>query len=106
MANDIAIATLNFSDVNLNYIGKILSLRKRLSEDGRTIRIKGCSESLCSTFELIKFDKHHAAGALALQRSGYHHHVAESPLFSQPIDRTFDPARRRSDCQPTPRYHP
>ncbi len=51
---------LNLSEVdtiNSSCIGKILLFRKRLSEDGRTIRIRGCSESLYNTFQLIKFDK-------------------------------------------------
>ncbi len=52
--------TLNFSEVNSinsSCIGKILLYRKKLSEDGRTIKIQGCSESLYNTFQLIKFDK-------------------------------------------------
>ena len=52
--------TLNFAEVNSinsSCIGKILLYRKKLSEDGRTIKINGCSESLYSTFQLIKFDK-------------------------------------------------
>ncbi len=60
MASQFATVTLNFSDVssiNSSCIGKILLLRKRLSEDGRTIRIQGCSDSLYGTFQLIKFDK-------------------------------------------------
>ena len=55
-----ATITLNFTDVNSinsSCIGKILLFRKRLSEAGRTIRIQGCSDSLFSTFQLIKFDK-------------------------------------------------
>ena len=54
------IITLNLSDVNAinsSCIGKILLFRKRLSEENRTIRITGCSDSLYSTFQLIKFDK-------------------------------------------------
>jgi len=54
------IITLNFSDVNAinsSCIGKILLFRKRLSEENRTIQIKGCSDSLYNTFQLIKFDK-------------------------------------------------
>lgn len=60
MSGSFATVTLNFSEVssiNSSCIGKILLLRKRLSEDGRTIRIQGCSDSLYSTFQLIKFDK-------------------------------------------------
>ena len=60
MASQFATVTLNFSDVssiNSSCIGKILLLRKRVSEDGRTIRIQGCSDSLYGMFQLIKFDK-------------------------------------------------
>ena len=52
--------TLDLSDVNAinsSCIGKILLFRKRLSESGRTIQIKGCSDTLYNTFQLIKFDK-------------------------------------------------
>jgi anti-anti-sigma factor len=43
--------------MNSTCIGKILLLRKNLAEQDRTIRIKGCSETLYSTFQLLKFDK-------------------------------------------------
>ena len=43
--------------INSSCIGRILLSRKRLSEQGRTIGIRGCSESLHNTFQLIKFDK-------------------------------------------------
>ena len=43
--------------INSSCIGKILLFRKRLSEDGRVIKIRGCSEALFNTFQLIKFDK-------------------------------------------------
>ena len=45
------------ASINSSSIGRILLCRKRLAEQGRTIRIDGCSDSLYSTFELIKFDK-------------------------------------------------
>ena len=54
------IITLNLKEVNSinsSSIGKILLFRKRLSEQDRTIQIKGCSDSLFNTFQLIKFDK-------------------------------------------------
>ncbi len=54
------IITLNLSKVeaiNSSCIGKILLFRKKLSEARRTIQIKGCSDSLYNTFQLIKFDK-------------------------------------------------
>ncbi|MBW8003904.1 MAG: STAS domain-containing protein [Planctomycetes bacterium] len=52
--------TLNLSEVssiNSSCIGKILLFRKKLAEQDRTIRIRGCSDSLYNTFQLIKFDK-------------------------------------------------
>ncbi len=51
--------TLDLSDVstiNSSSLGKILLFRKKLSEDGRTLRIKGCSDALFRTFQMIKFD--------------------------------------------------
>lgn len=45
------------SSINSSCIGKILLFRKKLSEQDRTIRIQGCSDSLYNTFQLIKFDK-------------------------------------------------
>ncbi len=54
------IITLNLSEVssiNSSCIGKILLFKKKLAEQDRTIRIQGCSDSLYSTFQLIKFDK-------------------------------------------------
>jgi len=52
--------TLDLSDVgtiNSSSLGKILLFRKKLSEEGRTLQIKGCSEALFKTFQMIKFDK-------------------------------------------------
>ena len=52
--------TLNLSEVpsiNSTCIGKILLLRKNLTEQDRVIRIRGCSDALYNTFQLIKFDK-------------------------------------------------
>jgi len=43
--------------INSSCIGRILLSRKRLSEQGRSIGIRGCSEALYNTFQLIKFDK-------------------------------------------------
>ncbi len=54
------IVTLDLSDVstiNSSSLGKILLFRKKLSEEGRTLQIKGCSEALFKTFQMIKFDK-------------------------------------------------
>lgn len=52
--------TLNLSAVpamSSTCIGKILLLRKVLAEQDRLIRIKGCSDSLYNTFQLIKLDR-------------------------------------------------
>lgn len=52
--------TLNLTDVNTinsSSLGKILLFRKKLCEEGRTLQIKGCSEALFKTFQMIKFDK-------------------------------------------------
>ncbi len=45
------------SSINSTCIGKILLYRRRLAEQDRIIRIRGCSDSLYNTFQLIKFDK-------------------------------------------------
>jgi anti-anti-sigma factor len=42
--------------INSSALGKILLFRKKLAEQQRTIQIKGCSESLFKTFQMIKFD--------------------------------------------------
>jgi anti-anti-sigma factor len=42
--------------INSAALGKILLFRKKLAESDRTLRIKGCSESLYKTFLMIKFD--------------------------------------------------
>ena len=52
--------TLELSEVpsiNSTCIGKILLLRKSLTEQDRSIRISGCSDSLYNTFQLIDLDK-------------------------------------------------
>jgi anti-anti-sigma factor len=52
--------TLNLADVstiNSSSLGKILLFRKKLSEEGRVLQIKGCSDALFKTFQMIKFDK-------------------------------------------------
>ena len=47
----------NVSSINSSSLGKILLFRKKLMEEGRTLQIKGCSEALFKTFQMIKFDK-------------------------------------------------
>jgi anti-anti-sigma factor len=52
--------TLELSEVpsiNSTCIGKILLLRKSLTEQDRAIRISGCSDALYNTFQLIDLDK-------------------------------------------------
>jgi anti-anti-sigma factor len=59
-ASDYKTITLDLSQVpsiNSTSIGKILLLRKSLTEQDRLIRIDGCSEALYTTFQLIQFDK-------------------------------------------------
>ena len=43
--------------INSTCIGKILLLRKSLSEQDRSIRISGCSDALYNVFQLIDLDK-------------------------------------------------
>jgi anti-anti-sigma factor len=42
--------------INSSALGKILLFRKKLAEQGRVLQIKGCSEPLYKTFQMIKFD--------------------------------------------------
>jgi anti-anti-sigma factor len=42
--------------INSSALGKILLFRKKLAEQERTLQIRGCSESLFKTFQMIKFD--------------------------------------------------
>jgi anti-anti-sigma factor len=46
----------NTTAINSSALGKILLFRKRLAEQERTLQIRGCSESLFKTFQMIKFD--------------------------------------------------
>jgi anti-anti-sigma factor len=48
---------LEVSTINSSSLGKILLFRKKLSEEGRTLKIRGCSDALHKTFQMIKFDK-------------------------------------------------
>ena len=59
-AGDHKTITLNLSEVpsiNSTCIGKILLLRKKLTEQDRIIRVNSCSDALYNTFQLIKFDR-------------------------------------------------
>jgi anti-anti-sigma factor len=42
--------------INSSALGKILLFRKKLAEQERTLQIRGCSDSLYKTFQMIKFD--------------------------------------------------
>ena len=42
--------------INSSALGKILLFRKKLAERQRTLQIRGCSEVLFKTFQMIKFD--------------------------------------------------
>jgi anti-anti-sigma factor len=55
-----ACITLNLtgvSTINSSTIGKILHFRKLLDDQGRTLQIRGCSEALYRTFQMVNFDK-------------------------------------------------
>ncbi len=52
--------TLDLTDVgsiSSSSIGRILLSRKKLAEQGRNIRIEGCSDTLLGTLRLIRFDR-------------------------------------------------
>jgi anti-anti-sigma factor len=55
--NTISLNLTDVSTINSSSLGKILLFRKKLSEEGRILQIKGCSEALYKTFLMIKFDK-------------------------------------------------
>jgi anti-anti-sigma factor len=58
-AESFTVVTLNLAGVTVigsSAIGKILLFRKKLDEEGRTLRIRGCSEALFKTLQMIKFD--------------------------------------------------
>ena len=51
---------LNLSGVatiNSSALGKILLFKKKLEEQGRTLQIRGCSEALYKTFQMVNYDK-------------------------------------------------
>ena len=51
---------LDLSDVvsiNSSSVGRILLTRKKLAEQGKSIRIEGCSDPVFSTFQLLRFDR-------------------------------------------------
>lgn len=60
LASDYRTLTLDLSEVdsiNSSSIGRILLSRKKLAEQGRSIRIDGCSPPLYGTLQLIRFDR-------------------------------------------------
>jgi anti-anti-sigma regulatory factor len=53
------VITLDLSkaeSINSSALGKILLFRKKLAEQDRVLQIRGCSDSLYKTFQMIKFD--------------------------------------------------
>ena len=59
VASGVPTVTLDLSrtaSINSSTLGKILLFRKKLAEQQRTLQIKGCSDSLFKTFQMIKFD--------------------------------------------------
>ena len=51
---------LDFSQVttvNSSSLGKMLLFRKKLAEKGKTLMIRGCSEPLYKTLQMIKIDQ-------------------------------------------------
>ena len=42
--------------INSSVLGKILLFSKKLAEQERTLQVRGCSEALYKTFQMIKFD--------------------------------------------------
>jgi anti-anti-sigma factor len=60
LETDKKIITLNLTDVdaiNSSCIGKIFLFQKKLEEDERKIQIRGCSDALLKTFQLIKLER-------------------------------------------------
>lgn len=54
------IITINFSDAHMSDVslfGLILRIKKNLSEEGKTIRIRGCNGSIYSQFSLLMLDR-------------------------------------------------
>jgi anti-anti-sigma factor len=59
-SKDSNVVTLNLTDVdaiNSSCIGKIFLFQKRLEGQGRKIQIRGCSDALHKTFQLIKLEQ-------------------------------------------------
>ena len=54
-----AIISLDLSrtvSIGSSALGKILLFKKKLAETQRTLQIRGCSDNLFKTFQMIKFD--------------------------------------------------
>jgi anti-anti-sigma factor len=52
--------TLDFSQtptINSEALGKLLGIRKRLTDLGKTLQIRGCSDGMFKIFQMIQFDK-------------------------------------------------
>ena len=44
------------NSINSSALGKILMFKKKLAETQRTLQIRGCSDTLLKTLQMIKFD--------------------------------------------------
>jgi len=55
-ATKITLDMSSTTTINSSALGKILLFRKRLAEQERILQIRGCSEPLFKTFQMIKFD--------------------------------------------------
>ncbi len=59
VASGVPTVTLDLSrtaTINSSTLGKILLFRKKLAEQKRTLQIRGCSDGLYKTFQMIRFD--------------------------------------------------
>ncbi|MGD0723947.1 MAG: STAS domain-containing protein [Spirochaetia bacterium] len=54
--NTITLDLTRTPSINSSALGKILLFRKQLAERDRTLQIRGCSDALFKTFQMIKFD--------------------------------------------------
>lgn len=54
------VITLNLAavpSITSSCIGKMLMVRKALAKADRTLRVRGCSNELYTTFQLVRFDR-------------------------------------------------
>jgi anti-sigma B factor antagonist len=53
----ITLNLLGVTTINSSSLGKIVLFKKKLAEEGRILQIRGCTEALYKTFQMVKFDK-------------------------------------------------